>query len=585
MAVQPSGRGDLPQFDRRFLDSPFAFTRIGTGALGGKAAGLLAIKDELLPRLAPFGLSDVEVRVPTMAVIGTDHFDEFLQRNRLMSAALSDEPDDRIAHAFQKGELPAELVGDLRALVARMHAPLALRSSSLLEDALEHPFAGVYATKMIPNNQPAIDARFQKLVEAVKFVYASTFFRAAKAYVQASRRSIVQEKMAVIVQEVVGSRHGERFYPAISGVARSWNYYPIRPARPRDGVVSLALGLGKSIVDGGVVWFYSPALPGVGPPAGSPRDLLRQTQLQFWCVNMGKPAAYDPVRETEYLARHELQTAWEDGTLALVASTYDPQADRLIAGVGVDGVWVVNFAPILVHDALPLNDLVRALLAISEEVLGHPVEIEFALDPARAEGERHRFGFLQVRPLAVADVPVEVDPAELALDDVVISSETALGNGVIATIKDIVYVRPERFEARLTPAIARELEGLNQLLLDQERPYLLIGFGRWGSSDPWLGIPVQWGQISGARAVVEATLPDMDVEASQGSHFFHNLSSFRVCYFWVKHGREHGIDWAWLDAQPAERETEQVRHVRLAAPLTVKVDGRSGRGVIRRGRG
>jgi hypothetical protein len=471
-------------------------------------------------------------------------------------------------------------LGDLRALAGQVHTPLAIRSSSLLEDALEHPFAGVYETKLIPNNQPSIDARFAKLVEAVKFVWASTFTRTAKAYVRASKCRIEDEKMAVVIQELVGERHRERFYPTLSGVGRSWNFYPMLPARPEQGVVSLALGLGKTIVDGGRAWTYSPAHPRIGPPAGSSRDLLRQTQSEFWAVNMGKPPAYDPLRETEYLLQCELSDADADGTLRWLASTYDAQADRIVAGVANPGPRLLDFASILVAEAIPLNERIRELLDVAQQELGQAVEIELAMNLAPQSAGPHRLGFLQVRPMFVSQEIVELPDTANELPDTLLSTETALGNGRSEEIQDVVYVKPGTFDAGQTRQIASEIDAMNAELVAQDRPYLLIGFGRWGSSDPWLGIPVQWSQIAGARALVEATLPNMNVEASQGSHFFHNLASFRVSYFMVRHGRPQGIAWDWLDAQAVAAESRFVRHVRLTRPLLVEVDGRSGRGRI-----
>lgn len=571
---------DLPQFDRRFFDGRERFTRIGEGALGGKANGLLLSQEIVLSRLDPAPFAPFEVAIPRMTVIATDCFDAFVARNRLEETARSDMPDDRLANAFMRAELPAELLGDLRALVEQVHTPLAVRSSSLLEDALFRPFAGVYATKMIPNNQPDADTRFRRLVEAVKFVYASTFFREAKAYRSVAGQLPGDEKMAVIVQEVVGRRRGDRYYPQLSGVARSYNFYRMGNTRPEEGVVELALGLGKTIVDGGLSWSYCPARPRVPPPFASASATLDSTQSEFWAVNMGKPPAYDPIRETEYLVRAGLADAEMDGTLALVASTYDAAGDRLTPGVGVPGPRAVTFAPILSLGLFPLNDLLRRLLSVCEEAVGEKVEMEFAAELDAATGAA-RFGFLQLRPLPVSHGYVDVGEDELSAADTVVGSDLVLGNGEVAGIRDVIYVRPDRFEARLTPRVAEEVAAMDRELTDRGRPYLLIGFGRWGSSDPWLGIPVVWAQIGGAKAIVEASLPQMNVEPSQGSHFFHNLTSFQVSYFCVRHDRGHRLNWEWLDRQPAESETDWVRHVRSARPLVVRVDGRTGRGVVR----
>jgi hypothetical protein len=572
---------DVPRFDRAFFTGTERFTRIGEGGCGGKASGLLFIKEFLDRHFPPGSFAPLEVAIPRLTVITTDMFDQFMTRNALYDVALSDARDDRIAHAFQKSDLPVELLGDLRALVEQVHTPLAVRSSSLLEDALFQPFAGVYATKMTPNNQFDADTRFRKLVEAVKYVYASTFLRNAKDYGRASGRDVAEEKMAVIIQEVVGRRHGDRFYPDVSGVARSYSFYRTGVARPEDGVVNLALGLGKTIVDGGLAWTYSPAFPHATPPFASPRAMLGETQTRFWAVNMGKPPAYDPIAETEYLVEATLAEAAEDETLEFAVSTYDAQSDRLAIGMRPHGAWAVTFAPLLALDDVPLNKAVQALLAVCEEAVGAKVEIEFAMTLERSRGAAMgHFGFLQVRPMAVSDQVVDVPVEALESDEALVASETVMGNGIVQTICDVVYVKPEAFEARHTRDIARELARVNTALVDERRPYLLIGFGRWGSSDPWLGIPVAWSAINGAAAIVEATLPAMNVDLSQGSHFFHNISSFQVSYFSVPHSGRYAIDFDWLDAQVILEETEFIRHARVRSPLVVRVDGRSGRGVV-----
>ena len=575
---------DVPRFDRQFFTGKEQFTRIGDGACGGKASGLLFIKDVLDRHFPPGAFASITVAIPTLTVITTDMFDEFLDRNHLHDLALDEMPDDRIAHAFQRADLPVQLLGDLRALVEQVHTPLAVRSSSLLEDALYQPFAGVYATKMTPNNQFDADTRFRRLAEAVKYVYASTFFRAARDYRRAVGREGGDEKMAVIIQEIVGRRHGDRFYPDVSGVGRSYSFYRSGTARPEDGVANLALGFGKTIVDGGVAWTYSPAFPHASPPFASARAMLGETQATFWAVNMGKPPAYDPVAETEYLVQAGLSDAAEDGTLELVASTYDAQSDRLSIGMRPGGAWAITFAPLLALDDLPFNSLLREVMRACEEALGTKVEIEFAVTLARAGGVvEGRLGFLQVRPMAVSDQIVDVPREALESDEALVASESVMGNGVVSGLRDVVYVKPRVFETRFTRLIAAELAPINRALVEQKRPYVLIGFGRWGSSDPWLGIPVEWSDINGASAIVEATLPNINVDPSQGSHFFHNISSFRVSYFSVRHSGRYAIDFDWLAAQPAESETGFVRHVRLRRPLMARVDGRTGCGVILKG--
>jgi hypothetical protein len=574
---------DVPRFDREFFGSEDSFTRIGDGVLGGKASGLLRVREEILSKLDPEEFPYIEVAVPTATVLATDIFDSFIERNKLEDIASSNLSDDRIAHAFQQAELPAEHVGDLRGLISNVHTPLAVRSSSLLEDDLDHPFAGVYGTKMIPNNEIEEDARFTRLDEAIKFVYATTFFAESKGYLASLGRPPVGEKMAVIIQEVVGQRAEDRYYPCVSGVARSHNYYPTGHAKAEDGVVTLALGLGKTIVDGGLSWSYSPAYPKAPPPFNDLGELLKNTQTSFWAVHMGDPPPHDPIRETEYLVRPNLAAAEGDGALRYLVSTYDSGSDRLNPGLDVRGPRALTFAPLIGSRLLPFNDLLKRLLELSEDVLGGAVEIEFAINLERRDALPARVGFLQVRPMMVGSEHIEVSEDDLVAENLVLASETVLGNGERNDIEDVIFVRPDAFEPAETPAIAKELEEINRRLAGEGRRYLLIGFGRWGTSDSSLGIPVAWGQISGARVIVEATLPDVQPDLSQGSHFFHNLLSFHVLYVSVKHHGPYRIDWEWLGRQPIVESTDHVTHVRLRSPLEIRVDGAHGRGVICRG--
>ncbi len=572
----------FPSFDRRTIASDADFTVIGTGEIGGKAKGLACIKRILADCCGPDAFPGVTIGIPRLAVLATDTFSWFMEHNRLWDIALSDQPDERIAHAFQQAEMSPLIVGDLRALIAATHTPLAVRSSSLLEDALSHPFAGTYATKMVPNNQATVAVRFQKLIEAIKLVYASTFFRDARSYMRAIGGDSRHEQMAVIIQEVVGDRFSDRFYPAIAGVVRTHNFYPTGPAKPADGVVNLALGLGRTIVDGGVVWTYSPAYPLHSRPFASAQDILKNTQTRFWAVNMGAAPAYDPIAEAEYLVQAGLADAEYDGLLHHLASTYDAASDRIVLGTGNPGPRVLTFAPLLELGDVPLNAIIRRLSDACRQALDADVEIEFAMTLDPRQGLPARFGFLQLRPMLVADDVIDVSEADLVDPRALVASERVLGNGALDTLTDVVYVKPDVFEARHTPAIAAELEQINRGLTDAGRCCILIGFGRWGSSDPWLGIPVTWPQISTARTMVEATRADMNVDPSQGSHFFHNLTSFHVHYLTVSHDGPYDVDWNYLDALPAVAEFPFVRHVRTPAPLQVRVDGRAGRGVIMR---
>lgn len=576
-----SHRGSLVPFSRSFFRDPALFSRIGGGSIGGKARGLAFIDRVLKDRLDPGMFPGVSVAIPKTVVLGTDVFDAFIRDNELLEFALSEQSDVRLVNRFIHSDLSARVVGDLRDFIAEAKTPLAVRSSSLLEDALYQPFAGIYATKMIPNNQADTDARFLSLVNAVKFVFASAFFQRAKAYIEATGHRPQEEKMAVIIQEVVGRKRGPRFYPDFSGVGRSYNYYPVGHAQPSDGVVNLALGLGKTIVDGGVSLRFTPAYPQVLPQFGTPRDMMDNAQRRFYAIDLGQAASTAFAEEDQYLVQPGLEAAEGDGALNFLASTYDFESDCLRDGITGPGPRIVSFAHLLKNGMMPLAALSDFLLKESERAMACPVEIEFAcvLDPKQALPAE--FGFLQVRPLVSPDEQVQVDLNDIDRDRLLLYSDQALGNGTIRGVCDVVYVRPQDFDASKTPEIAREVAALNARLRSEGRHYLLIGPGRWGSSDPWLGVPVDWSQITNVRAIVEVSLPNMNVDPSQGSHFFQNMTSLRIGYFTVPLDPARGaVDWAWLGSLPAVEETEHLRLVRLSGELEVRIDGRSGRGLV-----
>jgi len=573
---------EIPVFDREFFTGKESFTRIGHGQIGGKAQGLAAIHSELGRHALYSDFPGITVEIPRLSVITTQHFDSFMAQNDLYDVALSGDVDERIVHHFLAADLPADLTGDLWALIAKVHTPLAVRSSSLLEDSLNTPFAGIYETKMIANNEHDAESRFHKLVEAIKFVYASTFFKQAKAYARATGHRIEEEKMAVILQEVVGLKHGQRFYPNISGVGRSYNYYPTGKAQPQEGVVDLALGLGKTIVDGGRCWNYSPAHPRVNPPFNSMTDLLKQSQTTFWAVNMGTPEKHNPFSEAEYLAEYNLSDAEYDNVLSSLASTFDPSSSRLTVGTGRSGPRVLTFAPILHLSVFPLNQLIKTLLPICESSAGGQVEIEFAVTIDHLNRQPARFSLLQVRRMAAVYEPVVLDEARLDSPELLMKTRRVLGNGTSNGIYDIVYLNPESFDFSQSEKVVPVLERLNQQLSDSGRPYLLLGFGRWGSSDPWLGVPVKWPQISGAKVIVEAEHAQRPVDFSQGSHFFHNVSNMQIMYLSIPNMAPAMLDWEWLKAQPVVAENHHVRHVRLTKPLSATVSLMQGWGVVSR---
>lgn len=565
----------IQPFDRKFYDKDIRIRSIGSGSIGGKAQGLALLNDLLYLDFERSKFPKIQINIPSLVVIRTEVFDAFMSRNNLFDIAYSDASDDRITNAFLRADLPFEILGDLRVLIEQVSSPLAIRSSSLLEDATFEPFAGIYATKMIPNDQYDPRGRFNNLADAIKFVYASTFYKRAKNYRIATNHAHGEEKMAVIIQEVVGKRHHDRFYPEVSGVARSYNFYPVGKAKHEDGVINLALGLGKTIVDGGVSWAYSPTYPKVGPPYKSINNLLNQSQREFWAIAMGSPPALSPRPEMEHLIQEDLSVAEKHDTLRYLGSTYDAQSDRIVIGTNIPGPRVLNFASLLVLKSIPVNDLIHAFLHLCQDKLKNPVELEFAMT-----FNPNRIGFLQVRPMVVFSDEVEINENDLTQDNVLLASEHVLGNGFINEIEDIVYVDPDLFDLGNSRQIARELEKVNQKLIAEERPYLLIIFGRLGSSDPWLGIPVNWGQISGVRTIVEATQEGINIEMSQGSHFFHNLTSLGVSYFSVPLSGKFEIDWSWLKIQQEIQTTKYVRHIRVKNSLEIKIDGRTGRGVI-----
>ncbi|MFH1728243.1 MAG: PEP/pyruvate-binding domain-containing protein [Pseudomonadota bacterium] len=574
----------IKRFQREFFESKDDFTYIGNGSFGGKALGLLFIHDKLVKSCENnTGFENIRVSIPKSTIITTELFDIFMKRNNLYDLFSNKNiSDEDIVLEFQQAELPTELLGDLRALISKVHSPLAIRSSSLIEDSIDAPFAGIYATKMIPNNQSETTMRFRKLSDAIKFVYASTFFKSAKDYISSIDLNINNEKMAVIIQECVGNLYDDYFYPNISGVVRSYNFYAFGKSKPQDGMGSLALGLGKTIVDGSNSWNYSLTNPKAPPPYNSISDLLKLSQNKFWAVDMSKQTKYDPVKETEFMKLLELKEAEFHGNLQPIASTYDPASDRIAFGTHVNGPRLLNFTQILDFEEVKLNKLLLHIVDLCKDMFKEDVEIEFALNFDHKNYKNVRFAFLQVRPIAVSNENTTVESSELLQSDNLLSSDVVLGNGSDNNIKDIVFVKPEVFDKSKTRQIANELELINKDCLRENINYLLIGFGRWGSQDEWLGIPVDWGQISKAKVIIEATLPAIDVEISQGSHFFHNLTGFKIPYFSVKHNSKFSIDWDWLNSQKMIKETSFLKHVRLSRPLNVKVDGKKGIGVVKK---
>ena len=568
----------IREFSRKtFLKD--SYTYLGTGSFGGKAEGL-----KLLHKIAGnpiFGkYSNFEVSIPKTVVITTTYFDEFMEQNNLYPVAISEKDDRRITHQFQKASLPTSILGDLRVIASNTTTPLAIRSSSLLEDSAETPMAGIYATKMIPGNQPDSDTRFLKLTEAIKLIYASTFFTAPKTSMLATGNNIHKEKMAVIIQDVSGIRHDKRFYPDISGVARSFNYYPTGNSKPEEGVISLALGLGKFIVDGGNPWPYSPIHPSATPPYNSINDMMKNTQSFCWAINMDIIREYNPISENEYLIHVSLKEAEYDNTIKYAVSTYDPYSDRLDSGIYSNGPRLITFAPILQNKELPINEILIDLLSVCKEKQKSHVEIEFAVTVSKNPEIKNKLSMLQLRPLNISEEKVSIDFTIIKKENIIVKSKNSMGNGTNNKIKDIVFISPDDFNFKDSTMIAREINTINKLMLDEKKKYILIGFGRWGSSDPWLGIPVNWSMISAAGVIVEASLQGRPVDMSQGSHFFHNIANLKIPYICIDDYSEDFLNWEWLDSIYENSNSNIVKRISLDNPLKIMVDGRIHTGLI-----
>ena len=575
-------RGAVADFDRDTFDDTLSFSRIGHGSLGGKARGLAFI-NYLLHYQPVSSHGEIEVSVPPTVVITTDMFDRFMAENDLYSIALDEEvPDEKLRRRFLAADLPRELVEDLRALSQFFDGPLAVRSSSLLEDSHLQPFAGIYETLMLPNTGGDPEHRLVELCRAVKLVYASTYAAKARSFIRATPFLHEEEKMAVVVQRLFGRWHGRRYYPTFAGVGRSHNYYPHGPVKPEDGVACVGMGLGKLVVEGIGGLRFSPKYPRHLPDFSAVEDILENAQRHFYALDLNASTEFAEERGSPEPTRYDIAQADQDGVLPLIGSVYSPQDGRISDGVSRPGVRIVSFASVLKHDRFPLAELVDELLQVGAWGMGGPVEVEFAVDMETPIGVPRRLAFLQMRPLVVSHERIRIDFDGIPDQELLCSSDRALGNGRNETIRDVIFVDPGEFERSKSRETAAAIGELNAILEREDRPYLLLGPGRWGSSDPWLGIPVEWSQIAGARVVLETGFEGLHVQPSEGSHFFNNMTSFSVGYFTVNpHLGEGELDLEWLRAQPAAEERPNgVRMLRLSAPLTVLIDGRTAHGAI-----
>ncbi len=595
-ARRQEAEGVISDFASTHGASEALFVRIGSESIGGKARGLAFINSRIAHERLTHRVPGLRIRVPRTVVLATSEFDRFMESNRILEGGLGKVGAAVIRERCLGGKLPDETARDLRAAVETMRGPLAVRSSSLLEDSQLQPFAGIYATYMLPNNAPDPNVRFEELCRAVRAIYASTYSDEAQAYISATPYSIEEEKMAVVIQEIVGTTHGQRFYPAISGVALSYNYYPFGSQRADDGLVMVALGLGQTIVQGGAVLQFSPVQPGVLPQFSTPADYLRFSQSRFFALDVSSPIVDFSRPAEDSLKEWDLDAAEEDGVLGLVGSVYNRDDDRICDGLATPGPRLVTFHDILRYDSMPLAAAMRTLLESFQRGLGCPVEIEFAIDSAlsRRAGSTARsqtLHVLQVRPQATQHLD-ELDALEnVSADELLCRTDRSMGHGAIETIRDLVVIERADLDSPDTPAIAQQVGELNLQLREAHAPYLLMGPGRWGSSDPRLGIPVKWSQINGARVILETSFAGREVEPSQGAHFFHNLTSFRIGYLTLfgldqpaNVGRRF-FDAAWLARQPTVRRVGEARHIRLEHPLRVCLDGKRGTATIHKPRG
>jgi CheY-like chemotaxis protein len=572
----------VADFDRETFDGAGNFfARIGGGSLGGKARGLAFVRYLLNYHGVGRHFPGVHVGVPPAVVLATDCFDRFLAENDLLDLALGSADEATIVERFLAAPLPEEIVQDLAAFLDAVPWPLAVRSSSLLEDSQYLPLTGVYSTYMLPNRHPDRRERLAQLMQAVKRVYASTFSRHAKAYLHATPYRLEEEKMAVILQRVVGAPHSERYYPDFSGVARSHNFYPAPPLRAEDGVAAVALGMGRAVVEGEPCLSFCPRHPQHILNFSSADDVLANSQREFWALEVDPAKPDVNPEEAMRERRFGLATAEADGTLAALGSTYSAENHAVYDGLGRRGVRLVTFAPVLKHGVFPLAEILALLLDIGSRGMNREAEIEFAVRLDRGDEAVHEFGFLQMRPLVLLREVEGPSFEEGRRDRLICFSPRALGQGLVEDLHDLVAVDFHRFDRSQSRVAAQEIARFNAMLAAERRPYVLIGVGRWGSTDPWLGIPVTWDEISGARVIVETGFRDFRVTPSQGSHFFQNLTSFQVGYITVNPEAGEGfVDWDWITAQPSQGELGFVRHLRFEQPIVARMGGRDGRGAI-----
>ena len=581
---QGRSRQMVADFSPEHFDPSNSLAQIGSGSMGGKARGINFVRHLINKAQLREYEEDICITVPPAVVLCTEVFDQFMELNDLQEFAIECEDDEEIRRRFLAGAFPDLFMIDLQRLVELMDYPLAVRSSSLLEDSQYQPFAGIYRTVMLANDHKDVDERLRQLVDAVKLVFASTYSQQAKGYISATPYRIEEEKMAVIVQKVQGEKHGDLFYPTMAGVARSHNFYPADPAKAEDGVCSLALGMGQVVAQGGQVMRFCPVHPRHGAFFMHPREALQYSQKHFFALPLGE-RAIEPsqlAEEDDELVSADLERAQQDGVLAPVASVYDPANEAIYDGLARRGVPFVSFASVLKHNWFPLAPIIDRMLKLGQNGMSRPVEIEFAVQLWPQAGEAREFSVLQMRPMVLARELAELNLDDVEPEQVLVRSGRVLGAGKIEDLHDLVVVDVEAFERKHTQEVAEQVASLNKSITAEGRNYILIGVGRWGSADPWLGIPVKWDHINGARVIVESGFRDMIVEPSQGSHFFQNLTSLGIGYFTCNPDQEEAetLDWSWIGTQPEHARRSFVRHLRFDQPLVVRMNGQKQQGII-----
>lgn len=571
--------GVVAIYQKERFDEYSNFARIGDGSLGGKGRGLAFI-GAMIKRYPKLDHENFQVNIPKTVVICTDIFDEFMETNELYPIALSDVDDATILKYFLHASLPKRLIEDLMAFFDVVKSPIAVRSSSLLEDSHYQPFAGIYSTYMVPKIEDKYEM-LRTVSNAIKAVYASVFYRDSKAYMTATSNIIDQEKMAVVLQEVIGTRYNKHFYPTISGVARSLNFYPIGNEKAEDGIANIALGLGKYIVDGGVTLRFSPRHPHNILQMSTMDFALKETQTRFYALDLENMAEDFDTDDAFNLVKLNLKNAEADGSLRYIVSTYDPYDQIIRDGFYPGGRKIISFVNILQHDVFPLAQTLDQILHIGQDEMGRPIEIEFAVNMDINDPKKATFYLLQIRPIVDNKEVMEEDLSQVKNEDTILSSTSVLGHGIVNDVKDIIYVKSEAFNSANNQLIAYEIEKLNREFTERSESYVLVGPGRWGSSDHWLGIPVKWPHISNARVIVECGLENYRIDPSQGTHFFQNLTSFGVGYFTINPFKGDGwFDEEYLNNIPAVKETQYLRHVRLEKPMIIKMDGKRSLGVV-----